>query len=231
MLEVALGIFTVVTTIVALAYARHAHKQSVHAPILRLGLGNPTDGTYVETPKQPIDIMLRLSSSSFNTLLETPSGKALVYPLPIVIRNVGTKTARDITLRARYSMMLEVASNGQQVEDVDRTEWIVIDHRIPDLNPKQTYKFHGDYLLPTNELVHGLPFKTSAMTKDKQTVLIEGRAQFKALVEILLYSADTEPVFLSCRIKIKDDSGPESSPKPAKGDAANVSVSAPNPGS
>lgn len=50
MWEVMLGIFTVVTTIVALAYARHAHKQSVHAPILRLGLGNPADGTYVEAP-------------------------------------------------------------------------------------------------------------------------------------------------------------------------------------
>jgi hypothetical protein len=224
MWELSLGIFTIVTTIIALIYAHHAHKQSVNAAILKLALGNPADGTYIESPKQPIDIMLRLSSGSFNTPIETANGKTLVYPLPIIIRNVGTKTARDIILRARYSMILGVASNGQRVEDVDRAEWTVVDHPIPDLNPKQTYKLPGDYLLPTNALIHGLPFKTSATTKDKKKVYIEGRTQLGALVEILLYSADTEPAFLSCHIKVKDEGGAESLPKSTKENAASVPV-------
>lgn len=206
MWELALGIFTVVTTITALAYAHHAHKQSVHAPILKIALFNSANGDAIEAPKEPMDIIIELARRSFDSSIETPRGTVAGYPLPIVIRNVGTKTARGIVLRARYSMFLRVVSNGQRVEDVDRNEWIVVDHPIPDLNPKQAYKFGGDVLLPTDALISGIPVETSAMTKDKKKIRIKAKADIMALVEILLYSADAEPVFLFCKIKVEDDS-------------------------
>jgi len=44
------------------------------------------------------------------------------------------------------------------------------------------------------------------MTKDKKKIRIKAKADIMALVEILLYSADAEPVFLFCKIKVEDDS-------------------------
>jgi hypothetical protein len=205
MWEVALGTFTIVTTIAALAYARHAHRQSLNAPILKLALYHPASASHIEAPKQPCDIVLLLNRGSFNIAIATPDGKALGFPLPIIIRNVGTKTARDIILRVRHSILLKVASNGQPIEDVDRPEWLVIDHAIPDLNPKQAHKLIDDYLLPTDALENGLASGTWVTTKDKRKVYIKFKAEFTALIEILLYSADTEPIFMSCRVKIKAD--------------------------
>ena len=203
MWELALGIFTVVTTVAALSYAHYAYKQSVHAPILKLALG--INGAYIEAPKQPIDITLRLDRSVF----DIQEGETKGFPLPIVIRNAGTKTARDIILRARYSIILKVVSNRGPVEDVDRPEWIVIDHHIPDLNPKRVHKFAGDFLVPSDILMNGVAVETSAVTKDRKKVHIKALAAVSAIVEFVLYSADTEPAFLSCQIKIKKEDEPK----------------------
>jgi hypothetical protein len=205
MWQVALNIFTVVTTILALAYAHHAHRQSVHAPILRVALSNPVDGSYIEAPKEPIDITLRINRHGPISSLEVQDSEVRGFPLPVVIRNLGTKTAQGIILRARYSAFLKVVSHGQPVEDVDRKEWIVIDHSIPDLNPKQAHRFSGDLLLPTETLIHGVTVDTVVTTKDRKKVRVKARAEGAAIIEILVYSADAEPVFLFCKVKVKKD--------------------------
>ncbi|MGC3972016.1 MAG: hypothetical protein QM775_33145 [Pirellulales bacterium] len=157
-------------------------------------------------------MVLRLEEFRHAETVEKSQGVRAGLLLPVIIRNVGTRTARKIILRVRYSVLLEVASNNEQREDVDRRHWIVIDHEIPDLNPQQHHKFPGDMLRPTNELLEGMLVETTTDLKDRKNVRVTMHVLMAAPVEMILYSEDAEPLFLSCKISV--DRGDQ--PQPAQ---------------
>ncbi len=200
-------IFGALLATLGILFAWHGYRNSVRAPILKVSLWN-ADGRSVDFPTQTNalgHIPLRVSEFM-------PPGKPLdnsarvSFRIPLVIRNAGTRSARDIRVHARYSTLFGVVSSGHAREDADRPQWTVIEHTIPDLHPRQSHKIAGDALIPDDRWLRAVVVEGKAQTKDGVNIKYKVGVELSAHVEFVVFSKDTEPIYHECCFELQRDS-------------------------
>ena len=202
MIEALSVLFAIVSGLASWYYAHRAHKSSVQAPILKMAFCHPDTKRAVPTPHDPRTVIeLCVQAADFKGMKEhAPPGALVGFSLPFMIRNVGTRTAKEIRVHARYGAGLSVSTNGKRIMDGDRPNWMVIENELDDLHPKQTLTYEGDLLVPCDELVHGVDVTTPVTSLDKKSATVTVHAELGALVEVVVFAQDLEPIVRRARV-------------------------------
>ena len=191
--------------IMALIYTHRAHKHSMRAPSLKLAFCHPDTTkpfSVGSDPRRPARFVINAAYNS--TKKNAPEGSILSFPLPFIIRNHGTITAKNITVHARYGSAWSVKTDGKQIEDGDRPEWVVVEHSLPDLHPKQTHTYKGDEIAPAEELVNGIFVDVPATTKDGIKIIAKTHVRMASYVQVVVYCENCEPIIRELQILFKD---------------------------
>lgn len=192
-----------ITGAISTLYAHHAHKSSIMAPLLSMQLHGANGRPLQKRSRDNTVPVFPISADQF-IRPDLPPDKAVTMQVPITIRNSGTRTAHAIRLRSRYSALLQVipTPGSRQVQDPDRSHWIVIDRDIQDLHPRQSITIDSDDLVPDHEWLSGFCFEGTAMSKDKHEMKYKARIDMRALVEFVLYSENADPIVQECAFTI-----------------------------
>jgi hypothetical protein len=194
--------FGVLFGLVGLYDAYRARRLSIRAPILKLSFCHPNTRKSVTTPSDPRrSIEIHTSSTDYAKQKErVEAGEELGFYIPFVIKNVGTRTARQIKVHARYSPAFAVSTGGKKIEDGDRPNWMVFEHDIPDLHPQQSYTYEGDFLIPDERAVHGFKVKVPVTFRDNVSANLTLQVQTASIIEIAVFADDLEPVFRRAKL-------------------------------
>jgi len=202
--ETTIAVVCAIATVLSTLYARHAYKSSVKAPLLKVELMT-TNGHPVDIPEKSSGVaIIILRPSDF---LKPKCGKAnrVTLKFSIVVRNSGTLSAKSLRLRIRYSSLFGVmlSSNGEFRDDADRPNWIVVEHKLPDLHPRQSHTIESDHLVPHEKWLKGMDVAGKASTRNGHMVNYKLKAWLEAWVEFVLYAEDVEPVYRECCFKLE----------------------------
>ena len=197
MIETIATLFGILVGAAGLYYGHRAHHSSIQAPILKLAFCHPNTRRPMPIPRDPRQ-PTKFQASPVDHLVkkkEVKEGQAVGFHIPFIIRNVGTRTARQVRIHARYSPAFVVLTNGTQIEDSDRPNWLVTEHNIADLHPQQSYTFEGDFIAPPDETVHGFEFNIPVKFRDNVPGSVEVKVKISAVIEIVVFADDLEPIF------------------------------------
>ena len=219
-MEIVFGIVGAIVGVVSLCIAWKSHKRSLHAPILDMRFMDPSEGKPFSKEvgaTLPLTVAARREDyeNLFHNDIKRDEIDSGIMP-QLSIRNAGNKTARDLRLRGRYSVLLRPfrLKGSKEIDDPDKPMVKTIEHPLGDLHPGAGITWVGDLLIPRRSLFDGVSDKVAIESKDGKNMSISYKVELAASVEFILYSEDSAPLILEMSVQTEPRSEQDGAGQP-----------------
>jgi len=191
-----IGITGILIAIYSLWYAKKAYAIAKKTPVLSV--------LYYDAKQNKVTDKVPFSKSS---LKFKENGYSQPIKLPLVVKNIGELSAKNIQLNIRYSAALVVHSKGKLITDENnplQDRRINLMHKISSIPPKAHVFINDEIELP-RFLFEGISDITKAKTKDNVPIKFKWKAKFNIIVECILLYDDALPTFAQIEIFDEDE--------------------------
>jgi hypothetical protein len=159
--------------------------------------------SYYDVKNSQITNSVPLSQSSLNFKDDNYS-QPIAFPL--IVKNIGMLSAKNIQLNVRYPGALIVHSSGEHIVDENDPflrSIILVAHKKSNLQPGATVLIKDTLEVP-RFFFEGISSETPITTKDNFNGTISWKVEFDLVVECLLFCDDSLPTYARIKLFNKD---------------------------
>ncbi len=181
-----------------LLYAHKSYAIARRAPVVRVAC--------MDMKSEAIITSISLSRQSLEL---KDDGYSSPIDVPILVKNIGVLSARNIQLNVRYPGAFQVRSSGDRILDEQSNilkNNILVAHKLPDLQP-QAQVLIKDSIRVCKEFFEGLPVDTKVKTEDNIPVVVKLNVYFSLIIECILLCDGCLPTYSRIEIINADKEG------------------------